>query len=62
MNTSIQSISTSDLLESEGFQTNARLLGLCSHCRWYLLPRQLPYLIRFASCGLGVVRGGDERI
>ena len=24
--------------------------------------RQLPYLIRFATGGLGVVRGGDERI
>ena len=51
-----QFLPTSDLLESEGFQTKA------PHCRWYLLPRQLPYLIRFASCGLGVVRGGDERI
>jgi hypothetical protein len=30
MNSSIQSISTSDLLESEGFQTNAGFLGLCS--------------------------------
>ena len=28
MNSSIQSISTSDLLESEGFQTNARFLCL----------------------------------
>ena len=56
MNRPIRSISTGDLLEFEEFQTNALLL------RWCLLPRQLPYLIRFATCGLGVVRGGDERI
>ena len=56
MKANFQSHPTSDLLESHGFQANASLL------RWCLLPRQLPYLIRFATCGLGVVRGGDERI
>jgi hypothetical protein len=59
MKASFQSHPTSDLLESEGFQTNASL------SRWCVLPpisKQLPYLIRFATGGLGVVRGGDERI
>ena len=62
MNTCIQSISTSDLLEFEEFQTNAGILRPLLALWWCLLPGQLPYLIRFATGGLGVVRGGDERI
>ncbi len=51
MKACFQSVPTSDLLKSEGFQTNADssscfLVGVAF--------RQLPYLIRSAACGLGV--------
>ena len=40
----------------------SQMLYPLSYKREWVLPRQLPYLIRFATRGLGVVRGGDERI
>ena len=40
----------------------SQMLYPLSYKRKLVLPRQLPYLIRFATGGLGVVRGGDERI